>query len=65
MTVPKNGKVVPQRLPEAGAAARRGGGPPWMGAAMPAEKAMTFGPSAKRLISRLSPARLHVLAVIV
>ncbi len=57
-------KVVPQRLADVGGAARRGGGPPWMGAAMPTEKAMTFGPSARRLITRLSPARLQVIMVL-
>ncbi len=63
MTRPPNG-VTPKRLPEAGAAARRGGGPPWMTAGMPAEKSMTFGPSAKRLLARLRPQRAMVLAVI-
>jgi ATP-binding cassette subfamily B multidrug efflux pump len=54
-----NGKsaTLPARLPEAGQAARRGGGPPWMTAGMPAEKSMDFGPSAKRLIRRLYPER--------
>ena len=56
--------TTPKRLPEAGGAARRGGGPPWMGAAMPAEKAMTFGPSARRLMGRLRPERGHVLLVL-
>lgn len=46
------------------AAARRGGGPPWMGAGMPAEKASDFSPSAKRLAGRLSPDRFGVAAVI-
>jgi ATP-binding cassette subfamily B multidrug efflux pump len=55
---------LPKRLPEAGGAARRGGGPPWMAAAMPAEKAMTFGPSARRLMARLKPERTRVLAVL-
>ena len=49
-------RTTPGRLPEAGGQARRGG-PPWMGAAMPAEKAMTFGPSARRLLGRLRPER--------
>ena len=40
------GKVVPKRIQ--GAEARRGG-PPWMAMGMPAEKSMTFGPSARRL----------------
>jgi ATP-binding cassette, subfamily B, multidrug efflux pump len=60
---PTNG-VTPKRLPEAGTAARRGGGPPWMTAGMPAEKSMTFGPSAKRLLARLRPQRAMVLCVI-
>jgi ATP-binding cassette subfamily B protein len=55
--------TVPKRLPAAGAG-RRGGGPPWMGAAMPAEKSMTFGPSARRLIARLRPHRAQLVAVI-
>ena len=60
----KDKPVLPQRLPEAGGAARRTGGPPWMGAAMPAEKAMTFGPSARRLLNRLRPERARVAVVL-
>ena len=56
--------AVPKRLPEVGAAARRGGGPPWMTAGMPAEKSMTFGPSARRLLARLRPERTMVLGVL-
>ena len=56
-------KVLPQRLPEAGQARR--GGPPWMSAGMPAEKSMTFGPSAKRLLARLAPERAKVALVLV
>jgi len=46
---------------------RRGpmGGPMGGGMGMPAEKAMTFGPSAKRLIGRLAPERALVIIVIV
>jgi ATP-binding cassette subfamily B multidrug efflux pump len=58
-------KVLPERLPAAGGAARRGGGPPWMAAAMPAEKAMTFGPSARRLLGRLRPEGVRLLLVVV
>jgi len=45
---------------------RRGpmGGPMGGGIGMPAEKAMTFGPSAKRLIGRLAPERGLVIIVI-
>ncbi|WP_081924349.1 ABC transporter ATP-binding protein [Pseudonocardia halophobica] len=46
------------------AAQRRGGGPPWAGIGQPAEKAATFGPSARRLIGRLAPERLGVLLVV-
>ncbi|ODV06829.1 MAG: multidrug ABC transporter ATP-binding protein [Pseudonocardia sp. SCN 73-27] len=44
--------------------ARRGNGPPWMGAGMPAEKASDFGPSAKRLAGLLVPHRLGVAVVV-
>jgi ATP-binding cassette, subfamily B, multidrug efflux pump len=54
--------TLPSRLPPAGR--RQGGGPPWMGAGMPTEKSMNFGPSARRLIGRLSPYRAQLLAVI-
>jgi len=47
------------------AAQRRGGGPPWGGVGQPVEKAASFGPSAKRLVRRLAPERVGVLAVIV
>lgn len=45
---------------------RRGpmGGPMGGGIGMPAEKAMTFGPSAKRLVGRLAPERGLVILVI-
>jgi ATP-binding cassette subfamily B protein len=56
-------QTVPKRLP-AGGAGGRGGGPPWMSAGMPAEKSMTFTPSAKRLLGRLRPHRLHLVAII-
>jgi ATP-binding cassette subfamily B multidrug efflux pump len=56
-----NGKVLPKRIQ--GAEARRGG-PPWMSAGMPAEKSMTFVPSAKRLLGQLRPERATVLVVL-
>jgi ATP-binding cassette subfamily B multidrug efflux pump len=59
-----DGQAVPRRLPPAGGAARRAGGPPWMAGAMPAEKSMDFGPSAKRLIRRLAPQRRALVTVI-
>jgi ATP-binding cassette subfamily B multidrug efflux pump len=54
--------TVARRLPAAGTGARNGG-PPWMSAGMPAEKSLNFGPSARRLMSRLRPHRLHILLV--
>ncbi|MFI2649349.1 ABC transporter ATP-binding protein [Micromonospora fulviviridis] len=53
---------TPERLPAAGR--RGGGGPPWMGAAMPAEKSMNFGPSARRLLGRLRPHRFSLTAIV-
>ena len=64
-TVRVEKRSAPARLPAAGGAARRGGGPPWMGAAMPAEKAMTFLPSARRLVGRLRPERARVTVVLI
>ncbi|MET0954816.1 MAG: ABC transporter transmembrane domain-containing protein, partial [Cryobacterium sp.] len=48
---------VPARPP-------RGGGP-FGGMNMPAEKAMNFGPSAKRLIGKLRPERIWLMLVLV
>jgi len=56
-------RALPKRLPPAGARAR-GGGPPWMSAGLPAEKSIDFGPSARRLLTRLRPHRLQVISVI-
>lgn len=41
-----------------------GGGGPFGGMGMPAEKSMNFGPSAKRLLGRLLPHRMGVILVI-
>jgi ATP-binding cassette subfamily B protein len=54
-------KTTPARLPGGN---RRPGGPPWMGAGMPAEKSMTFWPSAKRLMRRLRAYRMALLLVV-
>lgn len=54
------GAPTPKRLPPGG----QRGGPPWMSAGMPAEKSMNFGPSARRLLGRLRPHRLHLTAII-
>ena len=43
---------------------RGGFGGPWGGAGMPAEKPMSFWPSVRRLVKRLSPERLRLLTVI-
>ncbi|MER5333177.1 ABC transporter ATP-binding protein [Micromonospora sp. NPDC002717] len=51
---------TPKRLPSGG----QRGGPPWAGAGMPAERSMNFGPSARRLLRRLRPDRLALVAVI-
>jgi ATP-binding cassette subfamily B protein len=56
-----NGRVA-KRLP--GSQNRRRGGPPWMSAGMPAEKAMSFGPSARRMLGRLRPQRAKILVVL-
>ncbi|GAA2218263.1 ABC transporter ATP-binding protein [Micromonospora olivasterospora] len=52
--------ATPKRLPPGG----QRGGPPWMGAGMPAEKSMNFGPSARRLLGRLRPHRLQLVVII-
>ncbi|MEU8296648.1 ABC transporter ATP-binding protein [Micromonospora sp. NPDC048909] len=51
---------TPKRLPPGG----QRGGPPWMGAGMPAERSMDFVPSARRLLGRLRPHRLQLMAII-
>lgn len=54
---------VPKRIQ--GIEARRGGGPPWISAGMPAEKSLNFASSGRRLARRLQPERRHVAAVLV
>ncbi|WP_434742858.1 ABC transporter ATP-binding protein [Micromonospora sp. SH-82] len=54
-------EVTPRRLP-AGGGGHRGGG--FMTQGMPAERSMNFGPSARRLLRRLRPQRLQLLAVV-
>ncbi|GAB3806923.1 ABC transporter ATP-binding protein [Humibacter antri] len=41
-----------------------GGGGPFGGASMPAEKALNFGPSAKRLLGRLRPEMIWIVVVV-
>ncbi|WP_018907709.1 ABC transporter ATP-binding protein [Salinispora arenicola] len=52
---------TPQRLPPG---SQRGSGPSWGSAGMPAERSMSFGPSARRLLGRLRPHRLHLAGVL-
>ena len=59
-----NGRSAMSPTPRPPARGPFGGGP-WGGGGMPAEKPLSFGPSVRRLIKRLSPQRLKVLAVIV
>ena len=61
---PGGARTTAARLPGPGGAGRRGGGPPWMGAAMPVEKASAFLPSARRLLGRLRPQRTRLLLVL-
>ncbi len=42
-----------------------GGGGPFGGMGMPAEKSMAFGPSAKRLLARLRPDRVGLVGVVI
>src|SRR4030088_2311418 len=58
-----NGRSAMSPTPRPPARGPFGGGP-WGGGGMPAEKPMSFGPSGRRLIKRLSPERLKVVAVI-
>jgi len=58
--------AAPER-PAVAAPARRGpggGGGPFGGMGMPAEKSMNFGPSARRLLRRLKPERAGLVGVI-
>jgi ATP-binding cassette subfamily B protein len=58
-------KTAEEKAAEARRGPRRTGGPPHMAMGMPAEKSMSFGPSARRLLSWLAPERLKVTSVIV
>ncbi|WP_026271047.1 ABC transporter ATP-binding protein [Salinispora pacifica] len=58
---PPGEEPTPQRLPAGG---QRGSGPSWPGPGMPAERSMSFGPSARRLLGRLRPHRLPLIGVI-
>jgi ATP-binding cassette, subfamily B, multidrug efflux pump len=47
-----------------GPAGARRGGPPWMGMGQPGEKATTFGPSARRLLTLLNPHRTKIIFIL-
>ncbi|WP_320065822.1 ABC transporter ATP-binding protein [Micromonospora sp. RTGN7] len=57
---PAGGGEAPKPLPPGG----RRGGPPWGATGGPVEKSMNFGPSARRLLGRLRPHRLPLVAII-
>jgi ATP-binding cassette subfamily B multidrug efflux pump len=57
-----NGQPAPSARPRP--PMRGGFGGPWGGGGMPAEKPMSFGPSVRRLLKRLSPERFRLLTVI-
>lgn len=59
---PGAGKDAPLRIPRPAGGPGRGG--PFAGMNVPAEKAMNFGPSAKRLLGELRPERLWLTLVL-
>jgi ATP-binding cassette subfamily B protein len=59
---PNGMSKTPKRIQ--GSENRRAGGGPWIGAAMPAEKSMTFWPSAKRLLGQLRQERARLYLVL-
>jgi ATP-binding cassette subfamily B multidrug efflux pump len=62
---PEQARKETNRAAREMANARRGSGPPWGAMGMPAEKSMDFGPSVRRLLGRLGPERIGVVAVLV
>ena len=67
---PTTKKSAARMTAPAGAMGQRPSGPgmrggPGMGMGMPTEKSLNFGPSAKRLISRLRPERTRLILVII
>jgi ATP-binding cassette subfamily B multidrug efflux pump len=62
---PEQARQATNRAAREMANARRGSGPPWGAMGMPAEKSMDFGPSVRRLLGRLGPERIGVVAVLV
>ncbi|TDC41752.1 ABC transporter ATP-binding protein [Micromonospora sp. KC213] len=62
--VPQQKPTAPAQTPKRLPPGRGSGGPPWMGAGMPVEKSLNFGPSTRRLLGRLRPHRLHLAAIV-
>ena len=54
----------PKFAPPPGSGRPGGGGPFGGGIGMPAEKSLNFGPSARRLLRRMNPERLGLIAVV-
>jgi ATP-binding cassette subfamily B protein len=54
---------TPERVPAPGPRRGPGGGGPFGGAGMPPQKAMNFGPSARRLLGRLRPEAAWLVVV--
>ena len=65
MSTSEGVKTAEEKAAEARRGPRRTGGPPHMAMGMPAEKSISFGPSARRLLGWLAPERLKVTTVIV
>ena len=64
MSTSEGVKTAEEKAAEARRGPRRTGGPPHMAMGMPAEKSISFGPSARRLLGWLAPERLKVTTVI-
>ena len=58
----RNGRS--SRPPPGGGRPGGGGGGPFGSMGMPAEKSLNFGPSAKRLLRRMNPERIGLIAVV-
>jgi len=58
-------KTAEEKAAEARRGPRRMGGPPHMSMGMPGEKSISFGPSARRLLTWLAPERGKVATVVV
>ncbi|MEI2732983.1 MAG: ABC transporter ATP-binding protein [Dermatophilaceae bacterium] len=65
MSAAEGVKTAEEKAAEARRGPRRTGGPPHMQMGMPAEKSISFGPSARRLLSWLAPERGRTSVVVV